>query len=75
MKTRYQLVAIAAVTLLLMYAALCFAFSDLMGFDPLVWQQKPWRPMARLVFGVTCVPVILFFSAWTTQALYRTREH
>ena len=73
MKYALQLIAIILVTLALLFFTLRFAISDYLHPDFAILERKPWRPIARVVFGCVCVPMILFFVGWFCKTLYRDR--
>ena len=73
MKYAFQIAAIILVTVALLFFTLRFAFSDITNPDFELLKRKPWRPMARVVFGCVCVPTILFFVGWFCKTLYRDR--
>jgi hypothetical protein len=66
-----QCLAIAAVTAAVVFLLGRFAVSDFLHHDKTVWDEKPWRPVSRLIFGTVAIPIVLAFMGLFTRSLFR----
>ena len=64
-------IAVVLSTVALLFFTVRFAVSDFTDPDYEALKDKPWRPLARFVFGGVCVPIIMVFVGWFCKTLYR----
>ena len=72
MNSSTKVVILTLVTLVLIFFTCRFAISDFLYRDWEVIKSKPWRPMARLLFGAVMVPIIMIFARWLRASFSRT---
>ena len=69
-----KLVLLALVTSALLFFTCRFAISDFLHPDYDVIKLKPWRPMARMLFGAVMIPIIMIFARWFCASIGRNRN-
>jgi len=67
-----QAVVIAVIMLGIIVGLLMFGISDYR--HPEIFETKPWRPFARLVFSFVMISGVALLGGAVIRAIYRTRE-